>query len=75
MNRSKKEQHKTRKDEQPKLIRRTKAELWIRDLLSQKCLQDRQLPGVLQGEDNDLPGVVEPRSSSRVELRAVGRDE
>lgn len=47
-------------------------ELWIRDLLSQKCLQDRQLPGVLQGEDNDLPGVVEPRSSSRVELRAVG---
>lgn len=47
-------------------------ELWIRDLLSQKCLQDRQLPGVLQGEDNDLPGVVEPWSSSRVELRAVG---
>ncbi len=40
------------------------------DLLSQQRLQDGQVSAVLQGEDNDLAGVVEPRGSGHIELKA-----
>lgn len=41
------------------------------DLLSQQGLQDGQVSGILQGEDDDLAGVVKPRSSGHIELRAA----
>lgn len=47
----------------------------MRDLLSQERLQDRQIPRVLQGEHDDLPGVVEPWRSGRVELGTIRQDE
>ena len=45
------------------------------DLLSQQRLQDGQVSGILQGEDDDFAGVVEPRRSGHVQLRASRRDE
>jgi len=44
-------------------------------LLPQQRLQDGQVPAVPQAEDNHLPGVVEPRSSGHVELRAARGNE
>lgn len=45
--------------------------VYVCDLLSQQRLQDGQVSSVLQGEDDDLARVVEPWSSSHIELRAM----
>lgn len=47
----------------------------VKYLFSQQWLQDRQVSCVPQGENYDFACVVEPRSSSYIELRATGCDE